>query len=625
MPQLPSLLEQAQRLPQSPGVYIFRNPKGKVLYVGKAKRLKNRVMQYINGHDGREMVSTLLSLATQIDVTLVSSDREALLVECGLIHKYRPRFNVRLIDGSRFLHIGVDFSHAWPRFFLVRAPKKRKQVKYFGPLPSARSARETLTFLNRNFSYRTCSDRELKQAKRPCLEHQMHRCLAPCVERCTSEEYESVVQDACTFLSGKRAPLISKLETRMFQLAEDERFEEAARVRDLLGHIRETIATQNVAAHQNENIDAWGLHRAGTEGYVCILPMRNGLVQEAIQLPFKGLLEDEDAEIISSMLSTWYGEDADIPEQILLGLVPNDQEALESVLSEWRGKRCKIILPQRGQKRQQLDMAIANAESAYLRSSSDRQRRQAILLRLKELCQLPRLPLRMECFDNSNIQGTDPVSSMVTFREGKPDKSLYRRFMIKTVEGSDDYASMREVLRRRLLRAQDAESQTKGWERPDLIIVDGGKGQLSAALDVLEELSVTDVPVIGLAKPRTEHARGELEASDKIILPDEQEPIRLPAHNPVLRMLQHIRDEAHDAAVGYHRKRRQKTRLRSQLDELPGIGPKRRKALIQHFGGIRAALEADVEALAAVPGIGEAMAQQLHRAIHGDEDSSSDS
>ena len=419
--------------------------------------------------------------------------------------------------------------------------------------------------------------------------------------------------------------MLSKLETRMFQLAEDERFEEAARIRDLLSHIRETIATQNVATHRKHNIDAWGLHRAGTEGVVCILPMRNGLVQEAIQLPFEGLLDDEDADIISSMISTWYGEDADIPAQILLGVIPSDQDALESVLSEWRGSRCKIALPQRGQKRQQLDMALANAESAYLRSTSDRQRRQAILLRLKQLCQLPRLPLRMECFDNSNIQGTDPVSSMVTFREGKPDKSLYRRFMVKTVVGSDDYASMREVLRRRLLRAQNTESQSKGWEKPDLIIVDGGKGQLSAALDVMTELKVTDVPVIGLAKPRTEHARGELDASDKIILPDESEPIRLPAHDPVLRMLQHIRDEAHDSAVGYHRKRRQKTRLRSQLDELPGIGPKRRKALIQHFGGIRAALEASVEALAEVPGIGRAMAQQMHQAIHGDEDSSSDS
>ncbi|MEC8379601.1 MAG: excinuclease ABC subunit UvrC [Myxococcota bacterium] len=622
MAKQPSLLEQAQRLPQSPGIYIFRNPKGKPLYVGKAKRLRSRVMQYINGHDGREMVSTLLRQSTQIDITLVSSDREALLVECGLIHKYRPWFNVRLVEGTQFLHIGIDLSHEWPRFFLVRKPKKRKHTRYFGPLPSAKSARETLTFLNRNFSYRTCSDRELKLAKRPCLEHQMHRCLAPCVDRCTPEEYADVIQNASTFLSGKKAPLLSQLETRMFHLAESERFEEAARMRDLLNHIRETISKQNVSIQDKSNIDAWGIHRAGVEGVVCILPMRNGLVQEAIQLPFKRLLDDEDADIVSSMISTWYGEDADIPAQILLGVLPTDQDALESVLTEWRGRRCKISNPKRGQKKQQLELAQANAESSYLRSTSDRQRRQGILLRLKEVCQLPKLPFRIECYDNSNIQGTDPVSSMVTFREGKPDKSPYRRFMIKTVEGSDDYASMREVLRRRLNRGLNQPTQGTGWDLPDLIVVDGGKGQLSAAIDVMMELDVTGVAVIGLAKPRTEHARGDLQASDKIILPGQSEPIRLPVHDPVLRMLQYIRDEAHDTAVGYHRKRRQKSRLRSQLDELPGIGPKRRKALIQHFGGVRAVLEADSAALSAVPGIGASMAHQIHSALHGDDNSS---
>lgn len=624
MANLPSLFEQAQRLPQSPGIYIFRSPKGKPLYVGKAKRLKARVMQYINGHDGRDMVSTLLRQSAKIDITLVSSDREALLVECGLIHKYRPRFNVRLVEGSQFLHIGIDMSHTWPRFFLVRKPKKRKLTRYFGPFPSAKSARETLTFLNRNFSFRTCSDRELSVAKRPCLEHQMHRCLAPCVGRCSPEEYAAVIQNASTFLSGKKASLLTQLEKRMFHLAEGERFEEAARMRDLLKHIRETLSKQHVATQDKSNIDAWGLHRAGAEGVVCILPMRNGLVQEAIQLPFKRLLDDEDADIISSMISTWYGEDADIPAHILLNALPTDLEALESVLTEWRGSRCRISQPKRGQKKQQLELALANAESAFLRSTSDRQRRQGILLRLKEVCQLPRLPLRIECFDNSNIQGTDPVSSMVTFREGKPDKSLYRRFMIKTVEGADDYASMREVLRRRLNRGLKGTTQGNGWDMPDLIVVDGGKGQLSAAIDVMTDLEVTNVSVIGLAKPRTEHARGDLQASDKIILPNVSEPIRLPAHDPVLRMLQYIRDEAHDTAVGYHRKRRQKSRLRSQLDELPGIGPKRRKALIQHFGGVRAVLEADADALSAVPGIGAAMAQQIHLALHG-EDSNSES
>lgn len=622
---LPNLFEQAKRLPQSPGVYVFRGPKGKPLYVGKAKRLRARVMQYLNGHDSRPMIGRLVHEAIQIDVTLVSSEREALLVESGLIHKYRPRFNVRLIDGTQFLHIGIDKSHDWPRFFLARSPKKRKNVRYFGPLPSAKSARETLTFLNRRFAFRTCSDRELKQSKRPCLEFQMHRCLAPCDDRCTPDEYAVVVQEASDFLSGKHRSLQVRLQKRMYQLSDAEEFERAARIRDLLAHVKETVERQSVARPDAENNDAWGLFRAGSDGVVCILPMRNGLLQEAIQLPFSQIIETESADILSSMLSTWYGESADIPRIILLPTKPDSKEALESVLSEWRGHRCEIRLPQRGSRRQLLDMAMANAESAYLRSHSDRQRREQILLRLKEICHLPRLPLRIECFDNSNIQGTDPVSSMVTFKNGRPDKSLYRRFMIKTVEGSDDYASMREVLRRRLNRAKDPSSRQKGWDLPDLVVVDGGKGQLSAALDVFEELGIADVPAIGLAKPRTEHARGLLDATDKIILPGLSEPIRLAVHDPVLRMLQYLRDEAHDSAVGYHRKRRRKTRLRSQLDEVPGIGPKRRKALIQHFGSVRSVLAANVDELAKVSGIGKTTAIQMHQLLHGDEDINSES
>jgi excinuclease ABC subunit C len=614
-----SLLEQAKRLPQSPGVYIFRNPKGKALYVGKAKRLRSRVMQYINGHDGRSMVGRLVQSSATIDVTLTFSEREALLVESGLIHKYRPHFNVRLLEGTRYLHIGIDKSHKWPRFFLARSPKQRKNTTYFGPLPSAKAARETLTFLNRSFGYRTCSDRELQQAKRPCLEFQMHRCLAPCVERCLPDEYNEVVQSACEFLSGKQHSLLRRLKIRMNTLSESERFEEAAKSRDLIRHIKETISSQNVANPNSSDLDAWGWSREGGEGFVCILPFRNGLLQEAIILSFKDVIGEDDREILSSMINTWYSPEASIPNEILLPIMPQSHDAMAQLLSEWKGKKCRLRVPKRGSKHKLLDLSITNAKSAHERAASDTQRRQKNLLRLKEICNLPRLPLRIECYDNSNIQGTDPVSSMVTFREGKPDKSLYRRFMIKTVVGSDDYASMREVLRRRLVRALDPKDSAKGWAPPDLIIVDGGKGQLSAALQVLSELGIDTIPVIGLAKPRTEHAKGDLNATDKIILPGQSDAIRLDAHDPVLRMLQYIRNEAHDAAVGFHRKRRQKTRLRSQLDVLPGVGPKRRKALLRHFRSVEGVLNASQEELASVEGIGSVLAAQMIYAIHGEE------
>lgn len=617
-----SLLEQAKRLPQSPGVYIFRNPKGKPLYVGKAKRLRSRVMQYIKGHDGRSMVRRLVQSSTTIDVTLTFSEREALLVESGLIHKYRPHFNVRLLEGTRYLHIGIDKGHKWPRFFLARSPKQRKNTTYFGPLPSARAARETLTFLNRSFGYRTCSDRELQQAKRPCLEFQMHRCLAPCVERCLPDEYNEVVQSACEFLSGKQQSLLRRLKLRMNTLSESERFEEAGKARDLIHHIKETISSQSVAKPNSSDLDAWGWSREGGDGFVCILPFRNGLLQEAIILSFKDVIGDDDSEILSSMINTWYSPEASIPNDILVPIMPESHDAMAQLLSEWKGKKCQLKIPKRGSKYKLLELSITNAKSAHQRAASDTQRRQKNLLRLKEICNLPRLPLRIECYDNSNIQGTDPVSSMVTFREGKPDKSLYRRFMIKTVVGSDDYASMREVLRRRLLRSLDPKDSAKGWAPPDLIIVDGGKGQLSAALQVLSELSIETIPVIGLAKPRTEHAKGDLMATDKIILPGRSDAIRLDAHDPVLRMLQYIRNEAHDAAVGFHRKRRQKTRLRSQLDVLPGVGPKRRKALLRHFRSVEGVLNASQEELASVEGIGSVLAAQMVFAIHGEESNS---
>lgn len=601
------LASQADALPTTAGVYLFKDGAGEVLYVGKAVNLRARVRQYLLGHDERAMVRFLVHAAARVEGVPTASEKEALLLENSLIKQHRPRYNVKLRDDKSFLHLRIDPRADWPRFTLVRRPRE-DGARYFGPYHSATQARRTLAFVQKSFPLRTCTDAVLRSRKRPCLLHQMHRCVAPCVGLVDRATYQPIVDDACLFLAGRDKDLLARLRARMEEHAEAERYEEAARVRDLIRAVDGVLERQAVADVRLGDRDAWGLHREGDRGAVALVPMRGGLVKEPQVFPFEGEAAD-DAELLSTALNGYY-DGMPCPPEVLLPVEPRDRAALEELLSERRGSRVRVAVPQRGDKTRLLDLARGAAEARHGQRTTDAERVARALQTIAEICGLETPPYRMECFDNSNLLGQEPVASQVVFLDGRPAKAEYRRYQVKTVVGADDYATMREILSRRLRRAAEE------GEFPDLLVVDGGRGQLSAAADVLRELGLEDQPVIGIAKPRTERARGERDAVDKVILRGRPDPILLRPDDPALRLLQHLRDEAHRVAVGYHRQRRSKARLTSALDALPGIGPARRKALLLHFGSANGVRQATVEQLSALPGFGRASAEKLWRALH---------
>jgi excinuclease ABC subunit C len=597
---------QAAALPTTAGVYVFRDKAGDVLYVGKAVNLRSRVKQYLQGHDERYMVRYLVAAARSVEAIPVPSEKEALILENQLIKQHQPRFNTKLRDDKNFLHLRIDPKARWPRFTLTRRIRD-DGARYFGPYASATNARRTLTFVSKSFPLRTCTDQVLATRKRPCLLHQMHRCIAPCAALCTPAEYDDVLQDALLFLAGKDKELVARIQARMMEAAEAERFEDATRYRDLLTTLRSSLDRQSVVDVRLGDRDVWALYREADRGAVAVLPVRGGHMQQPLVFPFEGELA-EDGELLSTLINEWY--EADVPAEVLLPVEPADRAALQDVLSERRGARVVVAVPKRGEKLRVIEIAEQAAKSRFQTTHSAEERAAHALEQLAEIVGLEIPPYRIECYDNSNLLGQDPVASQVVFIEGKPARAEYRRYKVKTVVGADDFASMREILGRRLRRASEEGNF------PDLIVVDGGRGQLNAALAVLADLGLEDQPVIGLSKPRTERKRGDRDAVDKIILPSNPEPIVLPETHPTLRMLQHIRDEAHRTAIGFHRKTRSKSHLKSALDDLPGLGPTRRQALLVHFGSLKAVREADPARIAEVPGFGEALAQRVYEALH---------
>lgn len=621
------LLERrAAALPREPGVYLFKDGRGKVLYVGKARDLRARVRQYLTGTDERLMVPYLVAASRDVDAVVVRTDKEALILENTLIKEHRPRYNVKLVDDASFLHLRIDTRGAWPRYTLVRNIVDT-DARHFGPFTSASRARATLEVLNRRFPLRTCTDRELRSRKRPCLLHQMGRCIAPCVNLCTRADYGRVVEESLLFLEGRNDELIRRLQAQMEAAAEELEFEEAARLRDLISSIQATIERQSIADDKLGERDAWGIVSEGSRGTIALLPIRQGMMQQAITWSFDVMPGEGGAEglgeTLSSLLNTWYDGRAELPPEVLLSERPHDLDALAEVLGERRGKRIDVRVPQRGRKRRLIEIAVENARSAGVRAEAGRTERDKALAEIQSLCQLQQAPRRMECFDNSNIQGSDPVAAMAVFVEGQPARGEYRRYRVKTVVGSDDYASMAEILTRRLRRGLEEGNL------PDLIVVDGGKGQLNVARAVFRDLGIAEqreqkagvaggrpvVGLVGLAKPRTEHARGDREASDKIVLPGVKNPLRPAGASRGLRMMQALRDETHDTAVRYHRKVRRRRTLQSDLDQLPGVGATRRKALLSHFGSMAAIRAASPDQLAEVPGLGRVLAERLHEAL----------
>ena len=597
------------KFPVQPGVYVMKNQKGTVLYIGKAKNLRQRVRQYFApGGDGREMIPALVSQISTIETIVVLSEKEALLLENTLIKNNQPKYNALLKDDKTYISLMITIKDRWPTIRLVRYKGKPKgHGLYFGPYTSAYSARQTLDLVNKVFPLRQCSDQELTRRTRPCILYDMKRCIAPCVNRCTKEEYAHYVDRAVNFLRGRDQEVIEDLYEEMKRASEELEFERAALILTSIRALERTFEAQHVHKVNGKDADVFGIYREGHAVMVCQLLYRHGKLVGSHSFAFSDLAQD-DEELLSSLIIQHYEAMDNLPHEILLPVALSDTHAMEEVLRAMAGKNVEIIVPQRGDKARLLEIAVNNAKANYQREHDARVVREHMLLEMEEKLHLNRFPRKIECFDNSNIQGTEPVSALVTFTDGERDTKGYRLYKIRSTTTPDDYATMLEVLTRRYRKAKETN------DLPDLLIVDGGKGHLNVALRVLSELDISTVDVIGIAKQEGRHDRGMTQ--EQIFLPQIKEPILLRPTSPVIFLLQRIRDEAHRCALQFHRKRRSKGALKSELDQISGIGPAKRKALLKHFGSVKNIRQASEEELLKVPGLSKANLAAIRQGLN---------
>ncbi len=662
-----ALREKLGNLPTEPGCYLMRDRAGGVVYVGKASNLRSRVRSYFDAGrgDDRAFIALLDDLLGDIDVIVTRSEKEAVLLENELIKKHQPRFNIRLRDDKDFIVLRLDPSHPYPRLEVRRARQRKDDgARYFGPYSSASSIRETLRIVNRWFGLRTCTDHVLDHRKRPCILYQIHRCPAPCVYEVAGDDYRQSLDDAVTFLEGRETELVPRLRGRMQEAATGLRFEDAARLRDQLVAVERSLEKQRVLMSDDADRDVFGIYREGPDLVVSVLAMRKGRLQDLRTHPFRGQ-EFPDEELLSSFVALYY-EGTPAPDEVLLPVEPLAAAALAEVLSERRGRKVKLLTPQRGAKADLLDVAARNAEQGFRSWQEKDERRDEALAALTRALHLAREPRWMECYDISTFQGALAVGSGVSMKDAEPDKANYRRYKVKGVAGQDDFAMLHEVLMRRLKRGL-AEGVF-----PDLLVIDGGKGQLSAALAAAHDLGIPTKPVpgnegvpfvemVGLAKSRlvdmgttrvvsgrrrapgrapsrasaadvggagagaladaAETAqRGyvpELERTpERVFLPLRKDPVVLRQNSAELYVLTRLRDEAHRFAITFHRKLRRSRNFQSVLEEIPGIGGGRRRALLRTLGSLKNVKAASVEELARVEGFGPRAAQAVWAFFH---------
>ncbi|MER2564669.1 MAG: excinuclease ABC subunit UvrC [Myxococcaceae bacterium] len=607
------LEERLAQLPHQPGVYLMKDRSGRVIYVGKAVNLSNRVRSYFNpgSSDTRAFVALLDRLLGSLETVVVTSEKEALLLENELIKKHRPRFNVQWRDDKNFLCLRLANEHRYPRLEMVRRPK-RDGARYFGPYASASSIRETVRVVNRFFQLRTCSDHVLESRKRPCLLHQIGRCPAPCVKPIPPEDYQRNVEAVGLFLEGRSEPLIETLRTRMKTVAAKLEFEEAARLRDQVIAIQRSVEKQAIATTESIDQDIFGLFREGDRITIFSLFVRGGRITGGQPHHFQS--EFPDDELVTSFVNQYYADDAFVPKEVLLPGSPNEPEALAELLSERKGEKVRVLVPQRGEKTELVKLASKNAERAFSERKRGRDEVEQTLERLKERLQLSKLPHRMECFDISHFQGSALVASQVSALDTEPDPSRYRHYKLRTVEGNDDFASMHEILTRRFKRGLEE------GDLPDLIVIDGGKGQLAAAMAAMKDVGVEGVDMVGLAKSRDlDSVNADVQqdrSPERVFLVGRKDPIVLPQTSPELFALTRLRDEAHRFAITFQRKLNRKRGLSSALDQVPGVGEARRTALLRHFGSLKRVREASIEEIAEVEGMGPAVAERLHAFLH---------
>ena len=660
------LKQKLDTLPTQPGCYLMKDKAGDVVYVGKAVNLRSRVGQYFQERSGdtRAFIPFLEDLLSDVEVMITPSEKDAVLLENELIKKFHPRFNVKLRDDKNFISLRLSNTHPYPRLEVVRRIRK-DGARYFGPFASASSIRETLSIVNRHFQLRTCTDSVMSNRRRPCLQYQIKRCPAPCVYSVPQEEYRRSVDEVALFLEGKADELTGQLAGRMKDASGKLEFERAAQLRDQLHAIERSLEKQRTVLGDLIDQDVLGFYREGPALEIHLLFFRNGRLTGGRSFGF-GKQEFPSEELLSSFLDQYYESGAFIPKELLLPVHLADVEMREVWLSEKKGERVRVHVPERGEKVRLVEMAMENARQSYEEKARSQKSQLEALTRLQSRLRLPRLPRRIECFDISTFQGQLTVGSQVVFNDGEPDKSGYRLFKVRGEAAGDDFASMFQVLARRLKRGVEEQNL------PDLLVVDGGKGQLNVARAALKEAALTlqDVPLAGLAKSRVlededrfaarqgfrvadawatragpepevpqiageaqtgaavpqppprrgrsrqkgRFVKSDIERSpERVFLPGQKNPVVLRQNTSELHLLARLRDEAHRFAITFHRKLRRERNFRSMLEEIPGIGDKRKRGLLSHFGSLRRIRAASAEEIAEVEGFNLQLAERVQR------------
>ncbi|WP_340538332.1 excinuclease ABC subunit UvrC [Nocardioides sp. GXZ039] len=624
-------------IPTDPGVYRFRDPRGRVIYVGKAKNLRARLSSYFQDIGNlHQRTAAMVTTAASVEWTVVKTEVEALQLEYSWIKEFDPRFNVKYRDDKSYPWLAVTVGEEYPRVMVGRGAK-RKGTRYFGPYSHAWAIRETVDILLRVFPMRSCSNGVFKRSSqigRPCLLGYIGKCVAPCVGEVTAEEHRAIVDDFCDFMAGHTRPFIRRIEKEMYAASDALDFEKAARLRDDLGAMQRALEKQAVVLGDGADVDVIALAEDPLEVAVQIFYVRGGRIRGQRGWVADRVTDGDTAELVEDFLLQLYGgPDPDtiadsMPREILVPELPPDATTFETLFSDLKGSKVQIRVPQRGDKKALQETVATNAKQSLAlhktKRASDLTTRNRALEEIREALDLDEAPLRIECYDVSNLQGTEVVASMVVFEDGLARKSEYRRFVIKSVDGQNDVASMHEVITRRFRRLLDeqADSETRVTESgpmlvdpetgrprkfayaPGLVVVDGGPPQVAAAKQALDQLGIDDIPVVGLAK-----------RLEEVWLPDEEDPVILARSSEGLYLLQRVRDEAHRFAITHHRGRRSKTMVESMLDDVPGLGEVRRKTLLKHFGSLKKLREADVADIAQVPGIGPRTAEAIKDAV----------
>ena len=617
-----------QEIPAQPGVYRFRDHRGQVIYVGKARSLRQRLSSYFQDASGlHPRTAAMVQAAEEVDWVIVRNEVEALSLEYAWIKEYDPRFNVKYRDDKSYPYLAITMSDEFPRVMVVREAK-RKGTRYFGPYAHAWAIRETVDEVLKAFPMRSCRDgvfRRANQVGRPCLLGYIGKCAAPCVGRISAQDHRALALDFCSFMAGQQERFISDLESQMHVASGEQRYEEAARLRDRIGALRRAMERNTVVFSDATDADVIGIVDQPLEAGVQVFYVRTGRIRGERGFVLEKAEDLSDQEYVDRVLQGVYAEEPaeGIPREVLVSGMPESVQAWQEWLGTARGSKVELRVPQRGDKRALMDTAVANAERVLathrLRRSTDLTARSRALAELQDALGLADAPLRIECIDISTLQGQDTVASLVVFEDGLPKKRDYRSYVIRT-PAADDLAAVAEVVQRRFSQVAQARAEGSAGDDdpgsrtafaypPGLLVIDGGLGQVRAAVDALMACGVADVPVVGLAK-RLEEAW----------LPDAQDPVILPRTSEALYLLQRVRDEAHRTAIGLHRRRRGKRQTSSALDSIRGLGPVRAAALLGHFGSMRAVREADVGTLASAPGIGPGLAATIHAALHGQDD-----